>query len=211
MNLSLLYSQLIGIDGLDMWEGLSHVGYNREEYADTLKLFCGEFEKKLVLAASSVETDNWKDYTFALHSAKGLLAGIGAWELAGKALELESASRNGDYELCRRNTGAILKEMEVFAGALRATALFDEPKEEPRTKASPDILKEKLQALAGACASGNTTGAETLVQELREKTFGAEIDEFVATLCTYVDTLDYDRVLEALQDQPFAHLHKGNP
>ncbi|MDR2661764.1 MAG: Hpt domain-containing protein [Treponema sp.] len=202
MDLSLLYSQLIGIDGLDMWEGLSHVGYSREGYADALRLFCGEFEKQLSLAVSAAESNNWKDYTFALHAVKGLLAGIGAWGLSRKALELENASRQGNYELCRRDGGAAVKEMEALAEALRATALFDGTGGESREEASPDTLTEKLRALAGACAAGNSAEAETLAKELRGKTFGAEADEFVETLCACVDTMDYDRVLQALRDRP---------
>ncbi|MDR1306295.1 MAG: Hpt domain-containing protein [Treponema sp.] len=199
MDLALLYSQLIGIEGLDMWEGLSHVGYDRKGYADALRLFCGEFEKNLGLAVSAAESDNWKDYTFALHAVKGLLAGIGAWELSRKALELESASREGNYEPCRRDSGAVFREMEALAGALRGTALFDGTGGESRAEASPETLAEKLRALAGACAAGNSAEAETLAEELRGKTFGPEADEFVESLCARVDALDYDRVLEALR------------
>jgi HPt (histidine-containing phosphotransfer) domain-containing protein len=207
MDLSLLYSQLIGINGLDLWEGLSYVGCNRKVYADTLKLFCEDFEKKLPLAVSSLESNNWKEYTFALHSVRGALAGIGAWELAQKAQELEHASRNGDYELCHRDTGAALSEMESFARALRATVLFDETEWEAPTSASPDFLEEKLAALAGACASGHAADAETLAKELRGKTFDTDTEtgEFVETLCAYVDTLDYDIVLKLLDD----HSNKG--
>jgi HPt (histidine-containing phosphotransfer) domain-containing protein len=198
MDLERLYTQLITIEGLDIWDGLSHVSGSREIYADTLKLSCGELEPKIDSIEIALKEEAWQDYTMAVHAVKGAFAGIGAFELAQKSLELEHASRNGDYKSCGAATGALLTEMIAFTGALRSTVLFEEDTT-PREQASLAFLEEKLAALNEACMSFSSTKVEDLIRELKTKTFDKEHDDFVKELCGYAENLDYNLVVKALK------------
>jgi len=202
MDLNLVFSQLIRMNDLNIWEGLVHVGCNREVYADALKIFCGDLGKKSEELGKFLENENWKDYIGAVHAIKGGLAGIGAWLLAEKFRELEDASRKEDYVFCRRKSGKVLKEIEQFTAALRSCALFTE-NTMPREQVSLDYLEKKLSELYLLCSIGSSAEADALAKELRTKTSGGEIDTIVDTICTHVENLDYHLVLETLGGQSY--------
>ena len=202
MDLALVFSQLIRINGLDIWEGLAHMGCSREVYADALKTFCGDLEKKSVSLAGFVKKENWKDYTAAAHAIKGGLAGIGAWVLAQEIRELEEDSQKGNYDICRKNTGKVLKKIGNFAIELRSNVLFAE-ETTPKERVSLDYLKKRLNELYLCCFSGKSSEADALAKELKTKTCGKKIDALVGTICTHVENLDYHLVLQALAGQPF--------
>ena len=202
MDLSQVFSELIRIDGLDIWEGLSHMCCNKEVYADALKTFCGDLEKKSASLAEFLKKENWKDYTATIHAIKGGLAGIGAWCLAQKAQELEFASRKVDYDFCRNKTAEVLNEIGVFAAALRSSALFTE-EIITQEQVSVDYLEKKLNELYTLCSFGSSIEASALADELKTKTCGEEIDAMVDTICAHVENLDYHLVLQILSGQSY--------
>jgi HPt (histidine-containing phosphotransfer) domain-containing protein len=197
MDLGQLFSQLIHIEGLDIWNGLSHVGCNRAAYADTLKVFSRELDKKTAAAALFLEQKNWKDYAAAIHAIRGGLAGIGAWEIAREAWKLEDAAWKGNYKACHKYTEGVLKKMLELDSALRSTVLFRR-EELPKENVPLAYLTKKLNALHWACSSGSSTEAEALVRELEAKTFDAETDAMIETVCESVESLDYDLVIKSL-------------
>ncbi|MDR2553037.1 MAG: Hpt domain-containing protein [Treponema sp.] len=203
MDLSLLYHELIRIDGLDIWEGLSHVGGDRQVYAGALRLFCGEAAKKNAALAEALENDDWKAYAQAVHAVKGALAGVGAWELAQGAAEAEDACRRGDYQRCRDETGEIVGGINGFIAALKATVLFVRDEEPPREHANLVFLRKKLEDLKRACSTGSSGEADILGRELKTKTFDAATDALVEKICGYVENLDYDLALKAMEERAF--------
>ena len=198
----MVFSQLIRIDGLDIWEGLSHIGCRQDVYADALRLFCKDLEKKCTSLGGFLAKENWKDYSAAVHAIKGGLAGIGAWRLAQKAKELENALQKEDYRFCREESSEVLEEIAQFTNTLRSTALFAEEKIE-REQVSPDYLEKKLSELYMFCSCGNSTEADVLARELKTKICGGEPDCIVDTICTLVENLDYHLVLQILSEQPY--------
>lgn len=199
MDLTLLFSQLREIEGLDIWQGLAHTG-RREVYAGTLRLFCVELEQKIAAAEKLLAGENWKDYATFVHAIKGGLAGTGVWLLARKAFMLEEAALRGDYAFCREESPAAFGEMAGFAASLRTTVLFAE-KAGPRKKASPAFLKQKLAELYRCCSLGDSAGADAAAGELRTKTGGEEIDALVEKVCGLAENLDYDVVVETLEQR----------
>jgi len=201
MDVSLLFSQLIRIEELNIWEGLGHVGCNREVYADALRIFCRELKKKTIALAEHLEHEDWKGYTAAIHAIIGGLAGVGAWELAQKARILEEASRDKNYQYCKKNSGKALEDMEKLIASLETTILFEEKATE-REQVPIDYLKKKLEELYSACSSGNSVEADALAGELKTKTINEETDDIVSTICTHVENLDYHLVLQILSEYP---------
>ncbi|MDR2702025.1 MAG: Hpt domain-containing protein [Spirochaetaceae bacterium] len=197
MDLGQLFNQLIRIEGLDIWSGLSHVGCSRIAYVETLRVFCMELGKKTAAAALFLERENWKEYATTVHALKGGLAGIGAWKIAQETWYLEDASWKGNYKFCHEQTDGVLKKILEFDIALRSTILFNR-EEMPKENAPLVYLIEKLNALHLACSSGNSTDAEALVKELETKTFDAETDAMIAAVCEFVESLDYDLVIKSL-------------
>jgi HPt (histidine-containing phosphotransfer) domain-containing protein len=197
MDLGQLFNQLILIEGLDIWNGLSHVACNRAAYAETLTVFCRELGKKTAEAALFLEQENWKDYVTTVHALKGGLAGIGAWKITEEIWELEEAAGKGDYNVCHKHTGGVIKKILEFDSALKSTVLFNREKP-PKENVPLEFITKKLNALRRACFSGNSTDAEALVRELETKTFDAQTDAMIETVCESVESLDYDLVIKSL-------------
>ena len=202
MDMDFVFSQLIRIKDLDIWEGLAHIGCSQEEYIGVLRIFCTDLEKKRVELDEFVKKENWKGYFGTVHAIKGGLAGIGAWRLSEKVEELENAARNKDYQFCMDETGNVLKEMEQFFAALKSSALFTEEKEE-REQVSVSYMEKKLNELYLYCSLGSSAEAEDLAKELKSKTCGSETDTLVNEICAHVKNFDYDMVLQILDEQPY--------
>jgi HPt (histidine-containing phosphotransfer) domain-containing protein len=197
MDLALVYAQLIRIEGLDIWDGLSHMGCNRAVYAEALKTFCGDLEKKNAGLVEFLEQENWKKYAATIHAIKGGLEGIGARELAQCVRELEAAVNEADYGFCKKNSRPLLQKTGLFIDELRAGALFDEDAIE-REQVSPEYLKQKFSDLYRFCSSGSSTEAEALARELRTKTCDPATDAMLDSICTHVENLDYHLALRLL-------------
>jgi HPt (histidine-containing phosphotransfer) domain-containing protein len=195
MDLNLLFNQLILIDGLDVWEGLSHVGCNRAVYAGALRLFCVDVEKRTLAANGFLEKENWKEYASAVHSLKGGFSSLGAWKIARQALELEAAAREKKYAMCREQSKKAFAVMQAFAAALRAADLFRR-EENQKEKTSHAFLAKKLKSLRLACATGNCADADGIAKELRSKTVDKKTDTFLETICGYIENVDYDLAIK---------------
>jgi HPt (histidine-containing phosphotransfer) domain-containing protein len=120
-----LFGELSRIEILDLWEGMSHVGNSPEIYYDTLRRFYGEFNRYAAGFIESFKTEDWKNYTVRIHAFKGAFANLGVENLRSWAYELETASREGDYGKCRRDTPQIMEAMEDFWNSLGKTSLPD--------------------------------------------------------------------------------------
>lgn len=202
MDLKQVFSELFRIDGLDFWDGLSHVGCSQDVYVDALRLFCRDLEKKSEDLEVFLQKENWNGYTATIHAMKGGLAGIGAWELSAKVKELEDAVQKQDYKLCKRNTPETLKDLMQFTGSLRASVLFVEEKTE-REKVLPEYFEKKLGELYQYCSLGNSEKADSLARELKTKTCGGEIGRIADAVYTHVENLDYHLVIQILADKPY--------
>jgi len=196
----MIFSQLVRINDLNIWEGLTRVGCSQDVYADALRIFCRDLEKKCADLNEFVNDENWKEYASAVHAIKGGLAGIGAWRLAQQARDLDNAVQKKEYEFCRNKTEEVQKNLQQFADALRSGALFAEEKIE-REKASSDFLEKKLNELYLYCSFGNSIEADALVKELRTKTYGGKTDIIVESICNHVENLDYHLVMQILAEQ----------
>ena len=214
MDVDQLFSRLFRLKNLDIWEGLNYVGCNKEVYADILRLFLGDLEKKSAALEGFLKQEDWKKYYTEIHALKGGLAGIGAWELSEKAGRLEDAARKENYRFCLETSGEILEEMGEFAVTLKA-ALFssEDTKQEksgsgeqyPRKQVSLDFLAERLNELYIFCSSGDSIKADALVNKLKNTTHSKDVDIFMNEIYTYVKNLDYDPVIKLLADKPYIH------
>ena len=202
MDLAQVFSQLIRIDGLDIWDGLGHVGCSQEVYTDALRLFCRDLENKCKDLKEFFQNESWNEYTATAHAIKGGLAGVGAWVLSGKVKELEDAMREENYEFCKKETALVIKNIEQFISAIKGTALFAR-EEVIKEQVSLEYLENKLSELYLYCSLGSSEEADVLARELKTKTYGGEIDSIVEEVCTHVENLDYHLVLQILAEQPY--------
>ena len=79
---------------IDYETGKKYCGDSLEMYAEILKMFCQQYEKKKVDLERFMNEKNWNDYTVLIHSTKTNALNIGSKNLADKCLELEKAGKS---------------------------------------------------------------------------------------------------------------------
>jgi signal transduction histidine kinase/DNA-binding NarL/FixJ family response regulator/HPt (histidine-containing phosphotransfer) domain-containing protein len=194
-----LADELSHLGIIDITLGLSHVGNNHAAYAHMLRQFCVELDTYIKEIRLFTAQENWKEYSIRLHGMKGIFANMGAEAISKWAYSLEYASKNGKYAKCMEETEAICEEMLQFREKLRTTSLMDKEESKEKEPVDEGVLRKKLDALAQACASGESSLADVLMEELERLTFNGEVDERLAVICGLVASLDYDVALEQIQ------------
>jgi HPt (histidine-containing phosphotransfer) domain-containing protein len=119
-----LFSELSHVDGLDIWDGISHMGNNLELFYDVLRQFCKDFDGQLANLEETLAQTDWKNYTIRNHAFKGVFANIGAEHLRAWAFELELAAKNREYDICTEQTPKIINGMIRFRDNLLKTSLI---------------------------------------------------------------------------------------
>ncbi|MDR2394533.1 MAG: response regulator [Treponema sp.] len=193
-----LANELSQLGIMDITVGLSHVGNDHSTYAKILRQFCVELDTYVKEIRLFMAEENWKEYSIRLHAMKGVFANMGVEALSKWAYTLEYASKNGNYAKCIEETAAICEEMLQFREKLRTTSLMDKAEAKEKEPVAEGALREKLNALAKACASGESSLADALAMELGGLTFNGEVDERLDVICALVSSLDYDVVLEQI-------------
>jgi CheY-like chemotaxis protein/HPt (histidine-containing phosphotransfer) domain-containing protein len=88
-----LFEELRAIPGLDLGEGLAHIGGSRADYYRVLRQFCAGLDEGLAFIKADLEKSDWKDYTIRLHAYKGVFAILGQKQLSEWAKKLEFAGK----------------------------------------------------------------------------------------------------------------------
>ncbi|MDR2798852.1 MAG: response regulator [Treponema sp.] len=194
-----LTNELNQLGIMDITVGLSHVGNDHATYAQILRQFCVELDTYIQEIRLFSAEQNWKEYSIRLHGMKGIFANMGADAISKWAYSLEYASKNGNDAKCMEETEGICEEMLQFREKLRTTSLMDKEESKEKEPVDEGVLREKLDALAQACTSGESSVADALALELEGFTFNGEVDERLEVIFGLVASLDYDVALEQIQ------------
>jgi len=82
--------------------GLEQLYGNKNNYFNTLKIFCEKLVPECDNMAVSLENKDVNSFTISVHAMKSMLAVIGAAALSGTAFDLETASKKNDIDFCAR-------------------------------------------------------------------------------------------------------------
>jgi HPt (histidine-containing phosphotransfer) domain-containing protein len=117
-----------------------------------------------------------ESYTVAVHGMKSALRNIGETKLSEFAFKLEKAGKARDLD-------AVADGTPVFIGELKALIAKLKPKEisgaAPVSRDDMFYLKEKLYDFKAACETYKIRDAETVLHDLKQKTWRPEIDAAV--------------------------------
>jgi HPt (histidine-containing phosphotransfer) domain-containing protein len=197
-----LLDELAAIPGLDVGEGLAHIGGSRADYYRVLRQFCANLDEGLAAIKADLEKSDWKEYGIRLHAYKGVFAIMGQKQLSEWAGKLEFAgkelSEKGAATIIGNETVPIIEAMTAFRDALRATSLL--PKYgAAKTKIDRPGLAEKLRELSEACAAYKGSDANRLADELEKLSVDEKTDAALEGICAKVLSLDYEDVVTAIE------------
>ena len=193
-----LPSFLYDIEGLDVAEGLNHVGAAdayleaAATYAETAKRSADEIEE--YWRAGDLENT-----TVKVHGLKSSSKVIGAMELGLLAESLEKAGRAGDTETLRANMDRLLADYRRLGEALAPLLHPSEEPAEEKPMMTEDKLREIYRTLidyAEAFDYDKMEGVEKLLGEYR---IPESERERVNTVRKAIADFDYDEVPKLLE------------
>lgn len=104
----------ITIPYVDVEQGLKNYGNNKNRYLQILKFIYDDGAGHVQRIKDCLLGSNYRDYIFEVHALKGLMAGIGAMELAEFARLQEYAGRDGNIEVIRRESSFMVEQYETM-------------------------------------------------------------------------------------------------
>ena len=188
-----LPAALGSVAGLDFAGGLLNSAGKADVYLGMLRRFVADSGRHEAAIRQSLASP---DGSVGLHAMKGLFATLGARDLCAKAGELELARKNGDADLCQRETRGFCLAVREFRDGLRRALPEPSPDDGPKIPVEPVAQAEKLAELRAACLQGDCDAADALSAQLW--TFG--IGGAVAEICCLADSLDYDLAAKKIDD-----------
>ena len=109
------YSEVeIKIPYVDVEAGLQNYGNDKGRYLQILKFIHDDGPGHLQRIQDYLGTKHYREYVFEVHALKGLMAGIGATQLAEFARIQEFAGRDGNIEVINRESHYMLEQYEAM-------------------------------------------------------------------------------------------------
>ncbi|AEF81509.1 response regulator [Leadbettera azotonutricia] len=194
-----LLEELSKIRSLDVREGLSHIGENRDGYFRALRQFCDGADEYAANLKYFLMEENWAEYAIRAHAVKGVFAAVGNKGLAEWAFKLEKAAKQGEAGICIAENDSFLGAMAEFRQALLGTSLINSG-EEKKAKAEAGALKELLERLNSACANASGDEADAAAAELAKLCYNKEADILIGEICRLISSYDYEEASSKIRD-----------
>jgi signal transduction histidine kinase/HPt (histidine-containing phosphotransfer) domain-containing protein len=186
------------IDEINVEIGLNRFSSMKDMYRVTLEMFYKRILMECNNMTSSLSAEDLNSFLISAHSMKSLLATIGAMRLSEMSLELETASKKGDFDFCAQRFPDYKEKLLSFHKKL--SVIF--PKAETAQKKEPgdmERLREGAQkALAAAEDFDNDTGME-IIKNLLTFDFGGENNVLLENAFTALENFEYEGAVEILK------------
>jgi len=194
-ELDSMLEELVKIQDLSIYNGLSRTGGDKKLYAAILWQFCNSADMYVKELKNFAKNNLWKDYAISVHALKTVFANIGNQFLSDWAFSLEEAALREDANKCANETIPFCNALTLFYIKLSETDLMKTAAIKASKKIiSSETLKSKLEQLLLACEDFQAEAAEQIAIELMDVTFQAKVDALLANLYDLVHSFDYDKV-----------------
>ncbi len=188
---------LKGIDGLNVERGIDNTGASPKAYIRILGRFVSESMKYAESLYEQYAEEDYKNYAITVHGIKGSLRSIGAEVLANSAAELEIAAKTGGLDFVMMHTEEFCCNLTGFSDLLGP--IVCKAPDVDKQEADPVLLMEILPELADACKKGHSSEADKFAERFKDLSFGQDYDGLVAEICSLIETMDLDIVIEKIE------------
>jgi CheY-like chemotaxis protein/nitrogen-specific signal transduction histidine kinase/HPt (histidine-containing phosphotransfer) domain-containing protein len=194
-----IFRELSAINGLNTQEGIVYAGNHAADYFKVLRQFIAGVDENIAKIKSSLQDENWLDYSIGVHAYKGVLAIIGMKELSDQARYLETAAKSiiaakdnsgnkgatdnleKNLKLCKTDTPSLCAAISDFRAALMNTTLCAKDLPE-KVKIDTATFKKKLYELETACNAFKAKDAGDITAELEKFRYTKEIDDELSAI-----------------------------
>ncbi len=188
------------LEGIDANTGIRNCG-SAGDYKNTLVVFYDSIDEKSAELTSLYEAKDWPGYTIKVHALKSMANIIGASGLAGEALALEYAGKEGNVSYIEENHDKLmtyylsLKDVlrDIFTGADTAGEESDGP------VADTCIMEGFYETVREAAESMDIDTVEEALGEISGYVLSDKDRETVDKLSAMSMVFDYEGILSAIK------------
>ena len=186
------------IPGVDVKQGLYHVGGNTQVYIKLLKSFHSNYKEALPQIKTSLENGETQELTRIAHAITGVSGNIGALDLFKAAKELEMDLRKNGifissniFSEFERALAVVVKALESFIKDLPQPDPIGEPMDREK-------LMESLTKLSALIQEG-TFEAEDYLDDINDSLRQAGGGVTVSEVRTHLENFEFDQALTSLK------------
>jgi PAS domain S-box-containing protein len=185
------------IDGLDLLQGIRSYG-GEKGYLNIIRSYVTH-TPKLLEKMRALTPASLPEYAIAVHGLKGSSFGIYAADVATEAEKLEQAAKSANFEQVSENNAAFIEKTEKLLANLSAllTEYAQAGNSEKPCAKEPD--RNLLLKIMDACKHFRPLVMDEALAELEKYEYRTG-GELVAWLKQQADTLEYDKILDRLQE-----------
>ncbi len=199
-TITILYS----VPGLNVKRGLDNVMGDKETYIKVLNTCCTNITEQvdyIKAAHRLLSSDGLKIY---FHSLKGVLANVGAIDLAQFSKKMEIAALQKNEAYINENVASYIEQIESFRDKLKLA--IEEYKKmncsdtvETQILMDESVYKQKLETVIRKVARFEFNEVEDLLEELISATAG-EKKEMIKKAYEYIQQFQYEDAFELLRE-----------
>ena len=186
------------IDEINTEIGRSRFPGMNDMYRSTLEMFCKKLPQECDNMTAFLNDRDLKSFMISVHTMKSSLSTIGAMRLSETASQLETASKNEDFDYCTQKFPELHEKLlslhkqlaDIFSGG-----------ESPRKNEPGDMehLRESVQKALAAAGDFDSDAAMEIIKNLLTFDFGGKINVLLADALTALENFEYESAAEILK------------
>ncbi|MBR1440914.1 MAG: response regulator, partial [Lachnospiraceae bacterium] len=187
------------IDGIDTVKGIETAG-GEDAYLLICRVFYDTAKERIGMIKDAFEAEDYNAYKIQVHALKSSARIIGALKLSEAALEMETAAREGNIELIKRNTADILKSYEWFYEKM--DEIFGDhvdAKDDDRPLLSEEDLEQNLSEMTELLEAFDMDTAKELLESFADYRLPESFKETYSLMKAKMAELDRDALLNLIR------------
>ena len=182
------------LEGIDAALGIRNSG-SLDDYRSTLNVFYNSIDDKADELDSLYADEDWQGYTIKVHALKSMAGIIGATGLAGEALALEYAGKEGNTSYLKSNHDKLAAYYRSFKDVLEAVCTDSTSGERSdKPMADPAVLESAYEVIRGAAQDMDMDAIEEAIEELDEYRLPEDARILFDKLKALCENVDYDGI-----------------
>jgi CheY-like chemotaxis protein len=188
--------------GVDVEQGISLTGGDREGYFKVLSIFYTDIEERLGFFEKLPGKGDLLLFTTQAHAMKSAAAAIGALEISRRALELETAGKAGDLEAIGKLLKPFRECLERLVNVVKRipTKTFGETGAAGGGSENFDRFLPRLKDLKTALEHENIGSIDRILEELEKISFDVKTAEILSVVSNAVLISEFKEALQALNE-----------
>ncbi len=192
-------AEISRIDGIDAVKGVETAG-GEDAYLLICRNFYDTAKMRIGMITEAFDKEDYDAYTIQVHALKSSARLIGAAGLSEEALELETAGREGNVDLIKEKTAAIVEKYEWYYNKFDEVFGDNESgDDDERPEIPEEDLKQCLSEMAELLEAFDMDTAKELFESLADYKMPDDYKEMYEHMKGKMAELDRDGLLGAIQ------------